>query len=108
MSLAAAQRARCVGLFADFWDRIAAAEKAQKKAEAQAKFEALRAEQRRKMGISQAEAQRKAETAKLAPELLQPEKKLRPKESKGKLSRFGAKLTSAVLFPEGGKNSTMF
>lgn len=98
-------------LAADKGYRLAAAEKAQRKAEAREKFEALRAEQRRKMGISQAEAQRKAETARLAPELLESENKVKAKDKdqpKGRLGRFGAKFAGAVLFPEGGKNSTMF
>lgn len=83
-------------------DSIADAAKAAKKAEAQARFEALRSEQMQKMAIAKAEVQRREEMAKFAPA---PETKPAPKS---KLGKFGSKFTSAVLFPEGGKNSTMF
>lgn len=82
--------------------RIAEAAKAAKKAEAQAKFEALRSEQMAKMALAKAEVQRREEIAKFAPT---PEPKVAPK---GKLGKFSSKFSSAVLFPEGGKNSTMF
>jgi hypothetical protein len=81
--------------------RIMQAEKDAKKAEAQAKFVALRAEQQRKMALSRAMAQREAEIEAAKPIV----KKEKPKS---KFGRLGQKLGEAVLFPEGGKNSTMF
>jgi hypothetical protein len=80
---------------------VAAADKAAKKAEQQAKFEALRAEQQRKMAISKAEQQKRAEVAAKAA----PAPKPQPKSKFGKL---GVKFTESVLFPAGGQNSTMF
>jgi hypothetical protein len=82
---------------------MAEAAKAAKKAEAQAKFEALRSEQMQKMAIAKAEVQRRAEMAKFAPA---PEVEKAPPKSK--LGKFGSKFSAAVLFPDGGKNSTMF
>lgn len=81
--------------------RIIQAEKDAKKAEAQAKFEALRLEQQKKMALSRARAQREAE--------IEAAKPVQPKpQSKSRLGRLGQKFTEAVLIPEGGKNSTMF
>jgi hypothetical protein len=53
------------------------------------------------MAMSRAEAQRKAEIEAVLP-------KAPKKEPKGRLGKLGAKFTDAVLFPEGGKNSTFF
>jgi hypothetical protein len=80
---------------------IQAAEKAAKKAEQQAKFEVLKAEQAHKMNIARAEVQRKLESAKFE------EVKEKPK-AKTKFGKFGQKFSEAVLFPQGGGNSTMF
>jgi hypothetical protein len=77
------------------------AEKDAKKAESQSKFEALRKEQQKKMAISRAMAQREAETEAAKP---MPVKE----KPKSRFGRLGQKLGDAVLFPEGGKNSTMF
>jgi len=80
---------------------IQAADKAAKKAEGQAKFEALRSEQMRKMAISRAEAQRQAEVAAKAAPVAKP-------APKSKFGKFGTKFADAVLFPSGGEKSTMF
>jgi hypothetical protein len=80
---------------------IAEAAKAAKKAEAQAKFEALRSEHMQKMAIAQVQVQRRAEAAKFEPPA--------PKEQpKSKFGKFGAKISDAILFPAGSNNSTMF
>nr|ODN90063.1 regulatory protein ral2 [Cryptococcus depauperatus CBS 7841] len=88
---------------------IKAAEKYAKKAEAQSRFEALRAEQQKKMALSKAEAQRKADIA-AAKEKEEMDRRAKQQREQPK-SKWG-KLTSgfkeAVLFPEGGSNSTMF
>ncbi|ODN86083.1 regulatory protein ral2 [Cryptococcus wingfieldii CBS 7118] len=109
---------------------IREAEKRQKKAEAQAHFEQLRAEQARKMALSKAEAQRRDDIAaanskaqldkkvmeKAAMEREREQEKADAKSLKGaggsgKKSKWG-KLANgfkdAVLFPEGGSQSTMF
>ncbi len=83
------------------WSSIRAADKASRKAEAQAKYEAARSEQLQKMAIAKAEAQRQAETAAKASTVVKP-------APKSMLGRFGARLTEAVLFPSGGEKSTMF
>jgi len=69
------------------------AEKLMKKAEARAKFEILRDEQKRKLSIARAEAQRKAE--------IEANKKpvVEKQAPKSKLGKFGQKFTDAVLFP---------
>ncbi|WVQ70526.1 hypothetical protein IAR50_000045 [Cryptococcus sp. DSM 104548] len=109
---------------------IREAEKKQKKAEAQAHFEKLRAEQARKMALSKAEAQRRADIAaanskaeldrkvkdKAALEREKEQERADAKSIKsaagsGKKSRWGKITTGfkdAVLFPEGGSQSTMF
>ncbi|WVQ85881.1 hypothetical protein IAT38_008049 [Cryptococcus sp. DSM 104549] len=94
---------------------IKLAEKSAKKAEAQAHFLALRAEQAKKMAISKAEAQRKADIAaakekeetdrRAAKQQAKEREKDKPKSKWGKLA---AGVKDAVLFPEGGSNSTMF
>lgn len=81
--------------------RILQAEKDAKKADQRAKFEALRAEQQKKMALSRAKAQREAEIQAALPVAPKP-------QPKSRFGKFGAKLSEAVLFPEGGKNSTMF
>jgi hypothetical protein len=81
---------------------IQAAEKAARKAEQQAKFEALRAEQMHKMCLAKAEVQRKAEAAKFE------DVKVQPKVKTTKLGKFGQKFSEAVLFPQAGSKSTMF
>ncbi|ODO10405.1 hypothetical protein I350_01000 [Cryptococcus amylolentus CBS 6273] len=109
---------------------IREAEKRQKKAEAQAHFEQLRAEQARKMALSKAEAQRRAdiaaanskaeldrkvmEKAAMGREREQEKadaKSVKSAAGSGKKSKWG-KLANgfkdAVLFPEGGSQSTMF
>ncbi|TYJ51585.1 hypothetical protein B9479_007834 [Cryptococcus floricola] len=110
---------------------IREAEKRQKKAEAQAHFEQLRAEQARKMALSKAEAQRRNDIAvansnaqldkkvmeKAAMEREREQEKADAKSVKsaaggsGKKSKWGKLATGfkdAVLFPEGGSQSTMF
>ncbi|KAK8850410.1 hypothetical protein IAR55_004328 [Kwoniella newhampshirensis] len=103
---------------------IQAAEKAAKKAEQQARFEQLRAEQARKMAISKADAQRKADIK--ANETLAKEKeemmlaKAQSQtavssegttvkvEKKSKWGKLGKGFTDAVLFPTAGSKSSMF
>lgn len=53
------------------------------------------------MALSRAKAQREAEVEAAKPVMVK-------EKPKSKFGRFGQKLGEAVLFPEGGKNSTMF
>lgn len=85
---------------------IRQAEKAAKKAEAQAHFEALRADQTKKMALLKAEAQRKAEIQ-AAKEQTPSEKSLK-KEPKTKWGKLANGFKDAVLFPDGGPKSIMF
>lgn len=85
---------------------IRQAEKAAKKAEAQAHFEVLRAEQAKKMALLKAEAQRKAEIQ-AAKEQTPSEKDLK-REPKSKWGKLANGIKDAVLFPDGGPKSTMF
>lgn len=86
---------------------IRQAEKAAKKVEAQAHFEALRAEQAKKMALLKAEAQRKAEIQ-AAKEQQAPSEKDLKREPKSKWGKLTNGFKDAVLFPDGGPKSTMF
>ncbi|KAK6906786.1 hypothetical protein I203_100773 [Kwoniella mangroviensis CBS 8507] len=87
---------------------IRAAEKDAKKAEAQARFEALRAQQAKKMAISRAEAQRQADIRAKEKEEKEKQASASIKEKpKSKWGKIGKGFTDAVLFPAGGSNSTM-
>ncbi|WWD20591.1 hypothetical protein CI109_105067 [Kwoniella shandongensis] len=104
---------------------IQAAEKAAKKAEQHARFEQLRAEQARKMAISKAEAQRRADIqaneqlAKEREEMILAKTKAGSiassnegadgkLEKKSKWGKIGKGFTDAVLFPTAGSKSSMF
>ncbi|WRT70549.1 uncharacterized protein IL334_007547 [Kwoniella shivajii] len=88
---------------------IKAAEKDAKKSEAQARFEALRAQQAKKMVMLKAEAQRQADIKAKERELqAQMDELNQKKQPKSKWARVGKNFTDAVLFPSGGSGSTMF